>query len=291
MLAEYLFKYRMLKPWARALFIFIVGLLPGAYKYMEEADVVEGELADATSKEAASRQKLSMVKAQLKDLPALEAKQVATKEQLKKAESKLPTQIFVDQVLHMVSQYANESDVRIMKFEPRGNKLITGEYPYNEVRFKLSMEGHYGRLGEWLDSVGGAKSTAYVRNWKLDRSKGVRAAIAARQMSQYDNILSKADETLDPEPRHVVQNRDPNKTGWSADMADAARQDIRLAMETEFVMHSSATVAQLAEAAAAAAAAEAKAVASGEKKKDESAKTPADPKTPGDAKPKTGGGA
>lgn len=269
MLEEYIFKYRMLKPWARALLLVFVGLLPGAYRYMEEAEIVENELNDANAKEASSRQKLALAKAQLKDLPALEAKQRTTHELLKKAESKLPNQIFIDEVVHLVSQAANESDVRIMKLENKGSRLIDGEYPYNEARFKVLMEGRYGRLGEWLDSVGGTKSIAYIKNWRVERSRGVKTAIAAKETSlRNEQILSKADETLDPQVSGYKPPSSINGTTWTSEVAEAVRQDIRLALDTEFVMHFSATSAQLTELTAAKAAAAAKAGSSGEKKAD-----------------------
>lgn len=278
MLEEYIFKYRMLKPWARALLLVFIGVLPGAYRYMEDAEIVENELSDATAKEAESRQKLASAKAMLKDLPALEAKQKSTQELLKKVQTKLPNQIFIDQVVHLVSQAANEADVRIMKFENKGNKLIDGEYPYNEARFKVLMEGKYGRLGEWLDSVGGTKSIAYIKKWSIERSNGTKAAVAESGMSlRNGQILAAADAGLDQQIRADRSVSNTNSTTWTTEMAEAARQDIRLAIDTEFVMHFSATPAQLAESAAAKATAAAKAGGSDEKK-------PA-----ADAKQKTGG--
>lgn len=230
MLSEYLFRYRMLKPWARVLILCVLGLLPGAWKYLDEADAVEAELEAATSKEGNARDRLAKVKGQVKDLAALEVKQQATQDQLKKAQSKLPNQVFVDEVLKTVSQYANQSDVAITKFEPVGNKLIDGDYPYNETRFKISMAGHYGNLGEWIDHVGGASSLIHVKNWNIARSKdnkikpifkGTRAQYAQEDMMN----------------------------GWTQGMAEQARADLVLGLDTDITLYSVATPAQIAAAA------------------------------------------
>lgn len=226
MLAEYLFKYRMLKPWARLLILCLLGVLPGAWNYLEVAPILEAQYDEASSKEQNSRKKLADAKAVIKDLPAMEEKLSSTKDQLKKAEARLPNEIFVDEVLQFVSKAANENDVSIGKFEPVSNKLIPGDYPYMEVRFKISMDGRYGRLGEWLDTVGGSQSKAYVKSWDIRRGLVV-------------------DKEKPANPNQPA----PGPVAGSKEEAELARERLKLAMVTELVLYSAANEAQLAGAA------------------------------------------
>ncbi len=232
MFAEYLFKYRMLKPWARLLILCLLGVLPAAWNYLDVAPILEVEQEEASNREQSARKKLADAKTLIKDLPAMEEKLLVTKDLLKKAEARLPNQIFVDEVLQFVSKSANESDVAIRKFEPMGNKVIEGDYPYNEVRFKISMDGRYGRLGEWLDTVAGSESNAYLKSWKIQR--GV--------------VLDNPEVPGEKNRVEVSSGKHGTK-----EEAESIRERLKLGMDTELVLYSAISETQLAAIAAAAA--------------------------------------
>ena len=174
MFDELKIKYKNLPLYQRLLICVFAGLLPGAYLYYEQAAIVEEEFATAEAGEKESAQKLLDVDNKLKNLEKTESELAFTTDQLKKAETRLPTDVAIDEVLRQVGKSAKDSSVTIVEFVP-GSELQRGdEYKYTEMPIKMTVEAHeYSQLCSWLDTIAGLKARIYLKSWNLKREPGV----------------------------------------------------------------------------------------------------------------------
>lgn len=218
MLDELKFRYRALSVGVRLLILVTLGLFPGALTYLDEAPTLEFDLENAKSQEAAVRQSLATAQAQAKNLPAMEEKLAFTTDQLKKAEARLPSAVLVDQVVDQIGQTAKGADVEIKFFAPAGETTVKGEYPYDEVRFKVIMAGKFPSLSKWMDMVAGSNSKAYLKLWDFSRTK-------------------ESDGPGQPgeEPQASTTLNSPPAGEW--ERANNARENYKLALSAELVYY------------------------------------------------------
>ena len=174
MFDELKIKYKALSLLKRLIICVLVGLLPGAYLYYDQATIVEEEFATAEAGEKQAAQKLLDVDKKLKNLEKTESELAFTTEQLKKAETRLPNDVAIDEVLRQVAKSAKDSSVTIVNFVP-GTELLRGdEYKYVEMPVRMVVEAHeYSQLCSWLDTIAGLKARIYLKSWNLRREAGV----------------------------------------------------------------------------------------------------------------------
>ena len=174
MFDELKIKYKALSLLKRLIICVFAGLLPGAYLYYDQATIVEEEFAAAEAGEKQAAQNLLDVDKKLKNLEKTESELAFTTEQLKKAETRLPNDVAIDEVLRQVAKSAKDSSVTIVNFVP-GTELLRGdEYKYVEMPIKMVVEAHeYSQLCSWLDTIAGLKARIYLKSWNLKREVGV----------------------------------------------------------------------------------------------------------------------
>ncbi len=150
-----------------------VAMIPAAFLYVEDSSAVDEEYKNAENLEKAAAQKLLAAENTLKNMPKKEAELAFTREQLKKAESRLPDNVAVDEILRTVAKSSKTYGVNITLFEPQAEILRGDNYKFLELPFKISVEANdYSQICEWLDNVIGSKSKIYLRSWKLSRNAG-----------------------------------------------------------------------------------------------------------------------
>jgi len=170
-------KYKSLSLVKRLVICVLAGLLPGAYLYYDQAAIVEEEFATAEAGEKEAAQKLLDVDNKLKNLEKTESELAFTTDQLKKAETRLPNDVAIDEVLRQVAKSAKDSSVTIVNFVPGAEILRGDEYKYVEMPIKMVVEAHeYSQLCSWLDTIAGLKARLYVKSWNLKREAGVGLA-------------------------------------------------------------------------------------------------------------------
>jgi len=152
---------------------FLMGLLPAGYIYYDQAAIIEEDFAKAESDEKAAAQKLLEADAKLKNLEKTEAELSFTTDQLKKAETRLPDSLAVDEILRHFGKTAKDSAITIVSFQPEPEVIRGDEYKYVEMPLKMSVEAHeYAQICSWLDTIAGIKSKIYLRSWNMRRSVG-----------------------------------------------------------------------------------------------------------------------
>lgn len=177
MFDELKIKYKSLSLVKRLVICVLAGLLPGAYLYYDQAAIVEEEFATAEAGEKEAAQKLLDVDNKLKNLEKTESELAFTTDQLKKAETRLPNDVAIDEVLRQVAKSAKDSSVTIVNFVPGAEILRGDEYKYVEMPIKMVVEAHeYSQLCSWLDTIAGLKARLYVKSWNLKREAGVGLA-------------------------------------------------------------------------------------------------------------------
>jgi Tfp pilus assembly protein PilO len=221
MLDELLFRYKAMSLVTRLLLVLLIcGALPWAYLYILEVDALEQDLELAKSGESSERQRLGQAKERLKNLPALEEKLAFTTEQLKKTETLLPRQVDIDRIVEQVSKTAKDRDVRIRLLRPDGVATIPGDYPYDEVRFEITMIGSYANLGGWINDMAGHHSKAYVKTWELRRDKSVKFQKPVAGKSLKPALGVPAEEELNPREK-----------------AQKVRDDMRIQLTSDLVYY------------------------------------------------------
>lgn len=173
MLDELKIKYKNLNLYKRLIICVLAGLLPGVYLYYDQAAIVEEEFAAAEAAEKDAAQKLLDVDKKLKNLEQTERDLAFTTEQLKKAETILPSSVAIDEILRQVGKSAKSSSLMIMRFEPKPEAVKGDEYKYIEMPFDMEVEAsEYSQICSWLDSIAGLKARIYVKSWALKREVG-----------------------------------------------------------------------------------------------------------------------
>ncbi len=208
----------------------LVAIIPAVLLYTDESAIVDAEYANAESQEKAAAQKIVQAENTLKDLPKAESELAFTRDQLKKAETRLPDNVAVDEVLRSIGKSSKTFGVNVVLFEP-GSEVVRGDsYKYAELPLKISVEGNdYGQICEWLDDVAGGKSKMYLKSWKITRKSGANRdgdAAFSRVVGMQGQIFS-ASQLAEQEGRK-------------------AREEMRLVLDTEMSVYKMATAAQIA---------------------------------------------
>lgn len=173
MFEELKLKYKTSSLAARLMLCCLLGLLPGAFIYYEQAEIVDAEYAAAESEEKAATQKLLDADKKLKNLEKTESELAFTTQQLKKAETQLPTQVAIDEILRQVGKTAKELSVTVVKFEPLPDVIRGDEYKYSEIPIKVTVEAHeYSQLCAWVDNVAGLSERLFLKSWSMKRESG-----------------------------------------------------------------------------------------------------------------------
>lgn len=219
MLDELKIKYKNLSLVKRLVICVLAGLLPGAYLYYDQAAIVEEEFATAEAGEKEAAQKLLDVDNKLKNLEKTESELAFTTDQLKKAETRLPNDVAIDEVLRQVAKSAKDSSVTIVNFVPGAEILRGDEYKYVEMPIKMVVEAHeYSQLCSWLDTIAGLKARLYVKSWNLKRETGVA------QVEIGSTVGGSESQGLDEVSRAELEARKP-------------REQLRLKLQADIALY------------------------------------------------------
>lgn len=170
MLDELKLRYKELPLLKRLLLCAVLGMLPAIWLYFEESPTVEESYTSAEQQEKAAAGKLQQADSQLKNLAKTENELAYTHEQLKKAQTRLPDNVVMDEILRSIGKAAKDSSVTIAHFEPQPEAVRGDEFKYLEIPLKISVEAkEYAQLATWLDTVAGSKSKMYLRSWAITR--------------------------------------------------------------------------------------------------------------------------
>lgn len=231
MLDELKVRYKHSKLGARLAICALVGLIPAALLYLDESSIVDEEYERASVEEKAAADKYERADQMLKNLPKAERDLAFTREQLKKAEERLPDAVVIDEVLRSIGKSAKNYGVNIALFEPQ-QEIVRGDtYKYAEVPLKLSIEGgDYGQICEWLDDVAGSKSKIYLKSWRM-----------TRKLLQSRDIASPA-VAVAVEP---VQGQTLSPSQILEQDGKKARENLRLVLDADVSLYKLASAVQI----------------------------------------------
>ena len=174
MLDELKIRYKQSKLLVRFALCALVAIVPAALLYFDESATVDEEYAAAETQEKAAAQKLLQAEETLKNLPKAEKDLAFTREQLKKAESRLPDSLAIDEILRSIGKSSKTFGINVVLFEPQPEIVRGDKYKYTEIPLKLTVEGNdYSQICEWLDDVAGSKSKIYLKSWRVSRKVAV----------------------------------------------------------------------------------------------------------------------
>lgn len=219
MFEELKLKYKTSSIAARLLLCCLVGLLPGAFIYSEQAEIVDAEYAAADSEEKAASLKLLDADKKLKNLEKTESELAFTTQQLKKAETQLPNNVAIDEILRQVGKIAKELSVTVVKFEPLADVIRGDDYKYSEIPIKVTVEAHeYSQLCAWVDNIAGLNARLFLKSWSMKREAGRESP--ANQASLEATDSEKVDEVTKAEQD-----------------ARRPRENLRLVLASEFSVY------------------------------------------------------
>ena len=228
MFDELKIRYKELTLTKRLMLCALLGLLPALFIYTMESSEIDEEHTLASEQESAAAAKLLKADNQLKNLEKTESELNFTKEQLKLAETRLPDNVAMDEVLRTIGKTAKDMSMNVRLFEPQPEVVRGEEYKYSEIPMKISVEAHdYGQICEWLDKVAGIKTKMYLRSWAMSRRLP-----AVTEMLE-SGIASAGIQSLSPS---VMAERE----------GKATRDKLVLVLEGEFSMFKLATPEQIA---------------------------------------------
>lgn len=228
MLDELKLRYKETSLLKRLLLCAIVALIPAGLLYLDESSVIEEEYAAAETAEKAAASKLLEADNTLKNLAKVEGELAFTREQLKKAESRLPETIAMDEILRTVGKTAKDSKVTVRLFEPMQDIMRGDTYKYSEVPIKISVEAHdYSQLCEWVDSLAGIKSKIYLKAWKLGRR-------AASHKDEKLGVLAAPAPAVDLDPSIAAEQQ-----------GRKARENFLVVMDANFSLYKMPSAAQV----------------------------------------------
>ena len=199
----------------------LLGLLPALSLYLEDSAVVEEDYVVAEQQEKAAAAKLLQADNQLKNLAKTESELAYTHEQLKKAQTRLPDNVVIDEVLRSVGKAAKDSSVAISLFEPQPESVRGDEFKYLEMPLKINVEAKdYSQLAVWLDSVAGSKSKMYLKSWSITR----RSAVSLSEDALTNPIVPAGASVLDDSALAELD-------------AKRSREGLRLALAANFSIY------------------------------------------------------
>jgi Tfp pilus assembly protein PilO len=204
----------------------MIALIPGVYIYFNDAVDVDAQFAEAEVQEKEAADKLLTAENQLKNFQKTQSELEFTKEQLKKAEERLPASVAIDEVLRDVGKISKEMSVNVRLFEPQAEVIRGDDYKYSEVPISISVEAkEYSQICEWIDRVAGGKSRIYIKSWTLGR----------RQAKSELEVQKSADKINSSDPLILAEQK-----------GTAARDRLRVVLEGQFSLYKMASAEQLA---------------------------------------------
>lgn len=232
MLDELKIRYKESKLPVRLGLCALLALTPATLLYFDESAAVEEEYANVESQEKAAAQKLVQAESTLKNLPKAESELAFTRDQLKKAEGRLPDTIAVDEILRSIGKSSKTFGVNVVLFEPQAEVVRGDNYKYSELPFKISIEGNdYSQICEWLDEVAGSKSKMYLKAWKVVRKSGLK-----RNNEAFGSGLD------------AIKGQNLTPSEVAEQEGRKAREGMRLILETDMSIYKMASAAQVAAA-------------------------------------------
>jgi Tfp pilus assembly protein PilO len=198
----------------------ILALLPAVWLYIEDSTVVEENYVVAEQQEKAAAAKLLEADNQLKNLAKTESELAYTHEQLKKAQTRLPDNVIIDEILRSVGKAAKDASVTISLFEPQPESVRGDDFKYIEMPLKINVEAKdYSQLAIWLDSIAGSKSKMYLKSWSITR----RAAGSSNEEALANLMIPLGDTVLDPS---VLVEQDAKRSREGLRLALAANLSV-----------------------------------------------------------------
>ena len=226
MLDELKLRYKELELIKRLGICAMIALIPGVYIYFNDAVDVDAQFAEAEVQEKEAADKLLAAENQLKNFQKTQSELEFTKEQLKKAEERLPASVAIDEVLRDVGKISKEMSVNVRFFEPQAEVIRGDDYKYSEVPISISVEAkEYSQICEWIDRVAGGKSRIYIKSWTLGR----------RQAKSELEVQKSADKVNSIDPLILAEQK-----------GTAARDRLRIVLEGQFSLYKMASAEQLA---------------------------------------------
>ena len=227
MLDELKLRYKELALLKRLIFCAVLGMLPAIWLYLDESPTVGESYTTAEQQEKAAAANLQRADSQLKNLAKTENELTYTHEQLKKAQTRLPDNVVMDEILRSFGKAAKDASVTISQFEPQPEAVRGDEFKYLEIPLKVKVEAKdYAQLATWLDTVAGSKAKIYLRSWAITR-RAVTNPDDQRQLNTAPVAKGNAiDET-------VLLEQEAKKSRENLRLALAANLSVyRLASET-----------------------------------------------------------
>jgi Tfp pilus assembly protein PilO len=157
-------RYKSLPMWARLLIALGVGLLPGAYIYFDEGELLAASLDEANQEKEAAQAKLDHAIAKKKKIPQIEERLAELEEQLAKAKKALPNSFRVEDVLQKTATIAKETGVKLVLFNPEQQKPGRGEYRYMELPIATEIDGKFNQIAAFFDRLVHLEHSLFIRN-------------------------------------------------------------------------------------------------------------------------------
>lgn len=162
-------KYKILPLWARFALVGVVGLLPGLYKYFDEAEQLEADLVEVQGREVKARDAFELARQRKASLPKLEEQLAYTEDQLTKAKRMLPDQYIIEEILEKTATIAKSTGVTLTRFKPLPEVPHRGEqHSYVELPIETEIEGDFRRTANFFDKIAHLESSIFIR--KIDMS-------------------------------------------------------------------------------------------------------------------------
>lgn len=232
-------RYKVLPAWGRLLVAFVIGLVPGAYVYLDESDDLDAKLTTLQTQYEESKQKFDAASQKRANLPKLEEQLQFTEEQLAKAKLKLPDNYRIEDILQRVATIAKSAGVSLVTFDPAQEAKRSQPYPYVELTIVSEIKGSFAQIAMFFDQLIHLEGTIFLR--RLD-------------LSRFD---ARDDKVANSEVAQGAAAADKKKTPFQ--LAQAERSNMRVRARFDVVVYRSMTSQESASAPPPAAAAPAKA--------------------------------
>lgn len=156
-------KYRRTPFIKRFLLVFLIGSLPAANYWLEEADSLQENLEQLKYQEDDVRRKLDERKLKVAELPALEAQIGAIEGELESAKKILPSKIVMDKILAEIGYLEENRGVKVLRFEPGVEMKPVDSNDYMELPINLSVRGEFADVMDFYDSILHAPYLTHIR--------------------------------------------------------------------------------------------------------------------------------
>lgn len=158
-------RYRGLPVWGRMAIAVVLGLLPAAYIWLDEAEALEEQLEESKTQLDAADAKLKQAVAAKKRIPQIEERLAELEEQLVKAKKALPDTYRVEEVLQKTAAIAKESGVRMTLFNPE-KEVPAGQadFRYMQLPIATEIEGKFNQVATYLDKLVHLEHSIFIKS-------------------------------------------------------------------------------------------------------------------------------